>query len=131
MVVIIFFFKLYGDNRDRHVRTHSFPTRRSSDLGSPVWGPDGKQKVNGSSIFPKRLAGAVVDPAIGGALAMEQVDHLVFRQSGAVEQAGMAADRGAVGAPLDHADQVLVALLAAQALAAGAAEFGEIGRAHV
>src|SRR3546814_9806711 len=55
---------------------------------------------------------------------MEQVDHLVFRQSGAVEQAGMAADRGAVGAPLDHADQVLVALLAEQALAAGAAEFG-------
>src|SRR3546814_8747296 len=89
---------------------------------SPVLGPYGKQKVNGSSIFPKRLAGAVVDPAIGGALAMEQVDHLVFRQSGAVEQAGMAADRGAVGAPLDHADQGLVALLAEQALAASSEE---------
>src|SRR3546814_10060871 len=23
---------MYGDHRDRHVRTHSFPTRRSSDL---------------------------------------------------------------------------------------------------
>src|SRR3546814_11862846 len=28
----IFFFSLYGDHRDLHVLTHSFPTRRSSDL---------------------------------------------------------------------------------------------------
>src|SRR3546814_1987702 len=27
-----FFFSCYGDNRDLHVLTHSFPTRRSSDL---------------------------------------------------------------------------------------------------
>src|SRR3546814_16031412 len=27
------FFEVYCDHRDRHVRTHSFPTRRSSDLG--------------------------------------------------------------------------------------------------
>src|SRR5213594_4234505 len=27
-----FFFKLYGDHRDLHKRSHSFPTRRSSDL---------------------------------------------------------------------------------------------------
>src|SRR3546814_14783406 len=27
-----FFFELYGDHRDLHVLTHSFPTRRSSDL---------------------------------------------------------------------------------------------------
>src|SRR3546814_7344426 len=26
------FFELYGDHRDLHVLTHSFPTRRSSDL---------------------------------------------------------------------------------------------------
>src|SRR3546814_6941533 len=26
------FFSLYGDHRDLHVLTHSFPTRRSSDL---------------------------------------------------------------------------------------------------
>src|SRR3546814_8561263 len=26
------FFEGYGDHRDLHVRTHSFPTRRSSDL---------------------------------------------------------------------------------------------------
>src|SRR3546814_255697 len=27
-----FFFSCYGDHRDLHVLTHSFPTRRSSDL---------------------------------------------------------------------------------------------------
>src|SRR3546814_21007567 len=27
-----FFFSRYGDHRDLHVLTHSFPTRRSSDL---------------------------------------------------------------------------------------------------
>src|SRR3546814_11695553 len=28
----MFFFERYGDHRDLHVLTHSFPTRRSSDL---------------------------------------------------------------------------------------------------
>src|SRR3546814_19537834 len=28
----MFFFSCSGDHRDRHVLTHSFPTRRSSDL---------------------------------------------------------------------------------------------------
>src|SRR3546814_1694289 len=31
-----FFFSCYGDHRDRHVLTHSFPTRRSSDLQAAV-----------------------------------------------------------------------------------------------
>src|SRR3546814_9578001 len=30
--VCLFFFECYGDHRDLHVLTHSFPTRRSSDL---------------------------------------------------------------------------------------------------
>src|SRR3546814_18953914 len=29
---ILFFFEGYGEHRDLHVLTHSFPTRRSSDL---------------------------------------------------------------------------------------------------
>src|SRR3546814_12924668 len=29
---MVFFFESYGHHRDRHVMTHSFPTRRSSDL---------------------------------------------------------------------------------------------------
>src|SRR3546814_16286089 len=31
---LFFFFERYGDNRELHVLTHSFPTRRSSDLRS-------------------------------------------------------------------------------------------------
>src|SRR3546814_12775780 len=31
----LFFFSCYGDHRDLHVLTHSFPTRRSSDLPPP------------------------------------------------------------------------------------------------
>src|SRR3546814_20558093 len=31
---IVFIFVGYGDHRDLHVRTHSFPTRRSSDLNN-------------------------------------------------------------------------------------------------
>src|SRR3546814_10850037 len=30
--MLLFFFYLYGDHRYLHVLTHSFPTRRSSDL---------------------------------------------------------------------------------------------------
>src|SRR3546814_2740276 len=32
MILLLLFFKLYGDHRDLHVLTHSFPTRRSADL---------------------------------------------------------------------------------------------------
>src|SRR3546814_10593139 len=35
-MLCFFFFELYGDHRDLHLRTHSFPTRRSSDLGGNV-----------------------------------------------------------------------------------------------
>src|SRR6056297_1254254 len=34
-IILFFFFKGYGDHRDLHVLTHSFPTRRSSDLSRP------------------------------------------------------------------------------------------------
>src|SRR3546814_20851447 len=32
MILLFFLFKFYGDHRDLHVLTHSFPTRRASDL---------------------------------------------------------------------------------------------------
>src|SRR3546814_9321897 len=32
MLFHLFFFECYGDHRDLHGRTHSFPTRRSADL---------------------------------------------------------------------------------------------------
>src|SRR3546814_20474206 len=35
--MLLCFFKGYGDHRDLHVLTHSFPTRRSSDLSDQVY----------------------------------------------------------------------------------------------
>src|SRR3546814_6767515 len=32
--MVLFFFSGYGHHRDLHVLTHSYPTRRSSDLGA-------------------------------------------------------------------------------------------------
>src|SRR3546814_13837324 len=37
--MIVFFFKGDGDHRDLHVLTHSFPTRRSSDLAADLIDP--------------------------------------------------------------------------------------------
>src|SRR3546814_3779236 len=37
--MIVFFFKGDGDHRDLHVLTHSFPTRRSSDLAADLSDP--------------------------------------------------------------------------------------------
>src|SRR3546814_10474543 len=45
----VFFFLVYGDPRDRHVLTHSFPTRRSSDLITST--PSSR---NGSCHRPRR-----------------------------------------------------------------------------
>src|SRR3546814_15115165 len=36
IVLLVVFFYLYGYHRDLHVLTHSFPTRRSSDLACAV-----------------------------------------------------------------------------------------------
>src|SRR3546814_16036497 len=35
MKLVIFFFYRYGDHRELHEQTHSFPTRRSSELTGP------------------------------------------------------------------------------------------------
>src|SRR3546814_4884268 len=34
LLLVVFFYEEYGDTRDLHVLTHSFPARRSSDLGN-------------------------------------------------------------------------------------------------
>src|SRR3546814_14321601 len=36
MCTLCCFFEVYGDHRDLHVLTHSFPTRRSSDRKRPL-----------------------------------------------------------------------------------------------
>src|SRR3546814_11490978 len=63
----------YGDHRDLHVLTHSFPTRRSSDLGHEFGGPGlcraCAELVCGKAQMPRerRLdAGAVKDIALNG-----------------------------------------------------------------
>src|SRR3546814_2965248 len=38
------FFELSGNHLDLHVLTHSFPTRRSSDLGSPRSAPPSRSR---------------------------------------------------------------------------------------
>src|SRR3546814_12530126 len=46
--VVVFFFECYGDHRDLHVLTHSFPTRRSSDLPGSAGAqqPDRRPNLN-------------------------------------------------------------------------------------
>src|SRR3546814_11969544 len=46
----MFFFLRYGDHRDLHVLTHSFPTRRSSDLTS--W----QTRARNTGIRPLRIS---------------------------------------------------------------------------
>src|SRR3546814_20064354 len=51
---LYFFFELYGDHLDLHVLTHSFPTRRSSDLARPLRGPTGEAnslRLAGRGVF--------------------------------------------------------------------------------
>src|SRR3546814_19565442 len=76
MLVVVFFFEGYGDHRDLHVLTHSFPTRRSSDLQLEVTLPEGWTgvaaldglKVSGGrySFAPTNYAVLVDSPMFAG-----------------------------------------------------------------
>src|SRR3546814_1643303 len=46
MLISFFFFESYGDHRDLHVRTHSFPTRRSSVLLAGPFDPASDRELN-------------------------------------------------------------------------------------
>src|SRR3546814_259958 len=52
----LFFFYCYGDHRDLHVLTHSFPTQRSSDLGFGVHATEQAESAGG---IQKVVAGVV------------------------------------------------------------------------
>src|SRR5881628_2274758 len=56
---VSFFFYCYGDHRDLHVSQHSFPTRRSSDLGPQerVPRPDDAQAGAGDPRPTQRVRG--------------------------------------------------------------------------
>src|SRR3546814_1085628 len=51
----MFFFSLYGDHRYLHVLTHSFPTRRSSDLDRSARGLDVALRRRGGRRVRRRL----------------------------------------------------------------------------
>src|SRR3546814_8419262 len=54
LVFCHFFFEGYGDHRDLHVLTHSFPTRRSSDLRARVRCARRSSSPDCSSWAPRR-----------------------------------------------------------------------------
>src|SRR6188472_4429563 len=71
MEIPVFFFKEYGDHRDLHVRLHSFPTRRSSDL------------VAGDAALEERLPHQRISR---GVLEQASARHRGALDTGAVEQ---------------------------------------------
>src|SRR3546814_11443654 len=61
MILIVFFFYRSGSHRDLHVLTHSFPTRRSSDLWAccaSTWRTGRIAKMNALAVFVALLFGA-------------------------------------------------------------------------
>src|SRR3546814_14932632 len=78
------FFECYGDHRDLHVLTHSFPTRRSSDLQLLV-----------EHLHQPRVAAAAHDPVVEVEVAA------------ALEVAAAAADRLVAGMLAGHPLQPL------------------------
>src|SRR3546814_17024488 len=77
-----FFFEWYGDHRNLHVLTHSFPTRRSSDLARRVDEDDDQGTVVGQRGDQR----AVIDGGEAAVTARRQGD---------------AADRQALMQPLE------------------------------
>src|SRR3546814_11011802 len=92
---LFFFFSLYADHRDLHVLTHSFPTRRSSDLpwslkaiaeaSSPSsmqnFGPEATRCFNGRTRSPV----ASLTPRMRGSLdraAMVSTDMSITQRGG-------------------------------------------------
>src|SRR3546814_10652824 len=69
--IFFFFFLLYVDHRDLHVLTHSFPTRRTSDLSFSCLGGEGCRH---------RYLVTGIQPATGDelALAATQIDMLAI-----------------------------------------------------
>src|SRR3546814_18868531 len=63
---MVVFFELHGDHRDLHVLTHSFPTRRSSDLvrviAPPTLMPEAIEQMSATAFtdFDEGLEGADV-----------------------------------------------------------------------
>src|SRR3546814_3174808 len=73
---LVLLFELYGDHRDLHVLTHSFPPRRSSDLGG--------QQVDGAAIYVafslRRILDMFLDAQVAEILDQDQPFVQILRQ---------------------------------------------------
>src|SRR3546814_2742927 len=107
----VFFFECTGDHRDLHVLTHSFPTRRSSDLLEALAragdGPGFVQALDARLFLAAARGGQrdgdvlvdvrqVADPDAADLLAAELHVRAV------VERHALADTRAAVAAPGEH-----------------------------
>src|SRR3546814_9514141 len=77
--MIVLFCELYGDHRDLHGLTHSFPTRRSSDLrGDDTVGPAGGWAAADFTIgkyFPETPFRQWLQPAIQTLFELDDVEQ--------------------------------------------------------
>src|SRR3546814_8552972 len=73
-LLCLFFFKCYVDHRDLHVLTHSFPTRRSSDLSSA-----GRSRTSAAS--PERFSSNFPRPRLPDPLQGRSEEHTSELQS--------------------------------------------------
>src|SRR3546814_19131193 len=78
-----FFFYLSGDHRDLHVLTHSFPTRRSSDLSRP-WGRMTMRWNKGNIGLAMAAVAATAAAAVPSAMAQRDPAYEQARASGEV-----------------------------------------------
>src|SRR3546814_7339308 len=67
--MFVFFFYRTRHHRDLHVRTHSFPTRRSSDLGPPNSLRKSAPPLSGKPAAPARFSTTTDWPSLAASLS--------------------------------------------------------------
>src|SRR3546814_622707 len=84
LFLVFFFFYGYGDHRDLHVLTHSFPTRRSSDLSDSLSSlPDAPRLVTPKPVSPneesieRALRPKALQEYVGQQRAREQLEIFI------------------------------------------------------
>src|SRR3546814_15073384 len=97
MVFSFFFFYLYGVPRDLHCLTHSFPTRRSSDLAEVVERWQRMCLSVGHLLqlglhLPDKAVAHLAQPLVGSQLGPVRLRHLEDR--GHAEGAALEVQRG-------------------------------------
>src|SRR3546814_11658725 len=103
ILVFVFFFYGYGDNRDIHLLTTSFPTRRSSDLKQPQLHEDlyarAEAVLKGDGIAHADLLAPLVDGKADGATFLRTDTHWTPRGAQLAAAAIAQTVRGELPAP--------------------------------